>query len=111
METATEASPDDASPADDADVYDVVLFYAYTSIENPEAVVATLKEFFAHRGGGFAGRVLVASEGVNGTVCGRRSSGDLPAFQALLSSAVPGCATMPYKKSLAQEQVFYDARV
>ena len=32
METATEASPDDASPADDADVYDVVLFYAYTSI-------------------------------------------------------------------------------
>ena len=45
METATEASPDDASPADDADVYDVVLFYAYTSIENPEAVVATLKEF------------------------------------------------------------------
>ena len=111
METATEASPDDASPADDADVYDIVLFYAYTSIENPEAVVATLKEFFAHRGGGFAGRVLVASEGVNGTVCGRRSSGDLPAFQALLSSAVPGCATMPYKKSLAQEQVFYDARV
>ena len=47
-ETATEASPDDASRADDADVYDVVLFYAYTSIENPEAVVATLKEFFLH---------------------------------------------------------------
>ena len=40
METATEASPDDVSRADDADVYDVVLFYAYTSIENPEAVVA-----------------------------------------------------------------------
>ena len=60
MDTATEASPDDLSRAAHADVYDVVLFYAYTSIENPEAVVATLKEFFAHRGGGFAGRVLLS---------------------------------------------------
>jgi predicted sulfurtransferase len=103
-------APDAAAPDGD-DVHDVVLFYAYTAIERPDAVASTLKSFFAEHAAHFKGRVLVAREGVNGTACGSRRSGALPAFQALLRELVPGCETMPYKTSLASEQVFHDARV
>ena len=103
-------APDAAAPDGD-DVHDVVLFYAYTAIERPDAVASTLKSFFAEHAAHFKGRVLVAREGVNGTACGSRRSGALPMFQALLRELVPGCETMPYKTSLASEQVFHDARV
>lgn len=54
-------APDAAAPDGD-DVHDVVLFYAYTAIERPDAVASTLKSFFAEHAAHFKGRVLVARD-------------------------------------------------
>lgn len=55
------------------DVYDVVLFYKYTAIAAPEAVIAFLQEHFGPSGLNLTGRVLVAPEGINGTLGGIHS--------------------------------------
>lgn len=95
--------------SDDDDVHDVVLFYCYTDIPDVERVVRELKDFCAD--GALLGRVLVCKEGVNGTVCASRASGRLEAFKSTLSACVPACSEMPYKRSVADKQVFYDARI
>ncbi len=47
----------------------VILFYKYTPIHDPEAYVADQKAFCAQHN--LVGRVLIAHEGINGTVEGR----------------------------------------
>jgi predicted sulfurtransferase len=89
--------------------HDVVLFYCYTHIPNVDDVVEGLKAVCG--GTTLLGRVLVAEEGVNGTMCASRASGMLEEFKRVLTSLVPGCKEMPYKKSTAREQCFYDARI
>lgn len=90
-------------------VHDVVLFYAYTDIDDPERVAETLKRFCSTSN--VLGRILIAREGVNGTVCASRATRELEKFKALLAECVPGARSMPYKRSEAIGQVFYDVRV
>lgn len=93
--------------------HEVILFYKYALVPDVEAVVARFTEFFAaHRpDGACRGRLLIAREGVNGTVCASRASGAMEAFKALLREAIPACEDVVYKRSSANEQVFHDARV
>ncbi|MBM7587019.1 UPF0176 protein [Bacillus pakistanensis] len=48
--------------------YRVLLYYKYVTIENPEEFTAQHKEFCDSLG--LKGRILIASEGINGTVSG-----------------------------------------
>jgi len=54
--------------------YKILLYYKYTKIENPEALMAW------HRGVcdalGFKGRILIAKEGINGTIEGTEENAD-----------------------------------
>jgi len=103
-------APAPAGDVIDAHTHDVVLFYAYTPIEDTERVAATLRHFCSTFG--VLGRVLVAAEGVNGTVCAANDDeNNLDAFKRTLAACVPATATMPYKHSKAARQVFYDVRV
>ncbi len=48
--------------------FPVILFYKYVPIDEPAILVAALKTFCAERG--IRGRVLIAEEGINGTLSG-----------------------------------------
>jgi UPF0176 protein len=50
--------------------YPVILFYKYVSVADPAGLVAEQRELCAHLG--LKGRVLIASEGINGTLAGPR---------------------------------------
>ncbi len=51
--------------------FDVVLFYKYTRIASTERVIAFLQGLCRPESLGLTGRVLIAPEGVNGTLAGR----------------------------------------
>jgi predicted sulfurtransferase len=51
-------------------MFDIVLFYKYCSIADPDAVIAFLEHLCGPKGLGLTGRVLVAHEGINGTLGG-----------------------------------------
>lgn len=50
--------------------YPVILFYKYVDIADPEAFAASHRDLCASLG--LKGRVLIASEGINGTLVGKR---------------------------------------
>src|SRR5690625_7807256 len=52
----------------DQSVYQVLLYYQYVHIDNPEEFAEEHLQFC--KGLGLKGRVLVAKEGINGTVSG-----------------------------------------
>jgi len=52
--------------------YPVILFYKYVGIENPKAFVEAQRSLCATLG--LKGRVLIASEGINGTLAGPRDA-------------------------------------
>ena len=52
--------------------YPVLLYYKYVPISNPERFAAEHRALCSDLG--LKGRVLVAAEGLNGTVCGRREA-------------------------------------
>lgn len=49
--------------------YQILLYYNYTDIENPEELVAQQKELCTKQN--LKGRIIIAKEGINGTVEGR----------------------------------------
>ena len=55
----------------DGQPYNVILFYRYVSIVDVEALVCELKEVCNFQG--LLGRILVATEGINGTLAGSPS--------------------------------------
>ena len=55
----------------DGQAYDVILFYRYVNILDVEAIVFELKEVCNFQG--LLGRILVAAEGINGTLAGSSS--------------------------------------
>jgi len=63
--------------------YTIVLFYRYVSIVNPEAEVLDFRCLCERLG--LLGRILLATEGINGTLAG--SSGCIDAFVAHCSSS------------------------
>lgn len=61
--------------------YHVISFYRYTSLASPQTLCETLRAYCKKRS--ILGRILVASEGINGAVCGEFES--IHAFQQYLS--------------------------
>ncbi len=54
------------------DPYTVSLFYRYAQIEDPDSFVSDLKETCSRLG--LLGRILVATEGINGTLAGSHAA-------------------------------------
>ena len=76
---ATSVQHDDSPPCSkwqDGQPYNVILFYRYVNIVDVEALVCKLKEVCNFQG--LLGRILVAPEGINGTLAG--SSSGIDAF-------------------------------
>lgn len=57
---------------DDGEVWPVILFYKYVPIAEPESFTAAQRELCVSLG--LKGRVLIATEGINGTLAGRVDS-------------------------------------
>ena len=84
----------------------VAALYHFTRFEDPASLVEPLLELCREQG--TAGTLLVASEGVNGTISGSRDGID-----AVLSHlrSLPGCAELEHKESTAEEVPFRRMKV
>ncbi len=89
----------------------VMSFYAFSPLSEGEALEALRERLeLRARNHGLKGTLLLAEEGMNGTLSGARSG--LEAFADVLT-AVPGFEAMPFKYSVADEDnpVFYRLKV
>ncbi|MFW5655536.1 MAG: rhodanese-related sulfurtransferase [Roseicyclus sp.] len=79
----------------------VAALYHFTRFEDPRALIAPLAEICA--AGGVRGTLLMAEEGINGTIAGPRAGID-----AVLAHVrgLPGCAGLAVKESRAEEMPF-----
>ena len=84
----------------------VAAFYQFTQFADPDGLRAPLRAVAA--GGAVRGTVLVAPEGLNGTIAGPRAGVD-----AVLAHirALPGCADLDWKEAEATEQPFRKLKV
>ncbi|HCS24191.1 MAG TPA: hypothetical protein DIW20_10625, partial [Rhodospirillaceae bacterium] len=84
----------------------VAALYKFATIENIEQVQSELRRVCDENG--ICGTLLIAHEGINGTVAGSRSGID-----ALLHHIrrYPGLQDLEHKESLASEQPFYRMKV
>ena len=87
-------------------MFTVAAFYRFTPFDDPEGIVAELTR--EAEAAGTCGSVLVASEGINGTVAGSASG-----VEALLTAirGLPGCADLTCKESRASEPPFNRMKV
>ncbi len=87
-------------------MYTVAALYHFTRFDHPAALRGPLQDVCdAH---GVKGTLLLAKEGINGTVAGTRAGID--AMLAHVRS-LPGCATLEHKESLASEMPFIRMKV
>ncbi len=84
----------------------VAALYRFTRFSDPEALCAPLQE--ACRAAGVKGTLLIAPEGVNGTIAGTRD-----AIDAALAAvrALPGCADLDWKESPSPAMPFTRMKV
>ena len=84
----------------------VAAFYQFTSFADPDGLRAPLRELAEARG--VRGSVLIAPEGLNGTIAGPRAGID-----AVLAHirALPGCTDLEWKESQAAEMPFRRLKV
>jgi len=82
-------------------MFTVAALYHFTRLEDPAALRGPLLDLC--RGQGVTGTLLLAAEGVNGTIAGPRTGID--AVLAHLR-ALPGCAGLDWKESTAAAQPF-----
>ena len=87
-------------------MYYVAAFYQFTPFANPDALRPGLR--MAAEIGDVHGSILVAPEGINGTIAGPRAGID--AVLAHIRS-LPGCAGLECKESAAAEQPFKRLKV
>ena len=82
-------------------MFSVVALYRFTHFPNPEALRAPLFEVCV--AGGVKGTLLLAHEGINGTI-----AGDEAAIAAVLAHirTLPDCTDIEHKTSTAQEMPF-----
>ncbi len=82
-------------------MYIVAALYHFTPFNDPAAIAGPLREACAAVG--VTGSLLIAPEGINGTIAASRGGIDtaLAAIRAL-----PGCADLEWKESTASEQPF-----
>ncbi len=88
----------------------VAAFYQFTPFPDPAALRGPLAQ--AARGAGVKGTILLASEGINGTIAGLRE-GPNTGIDAVLAHirALPGCAGLDWKESTAAAQPFRRLKV
>ena len=84
----------------------VSAFYHFTRLDDPSVLRRPLLDALA--GQHLRGTVLLAREGVNGTLAGSR--GGIDAGMAYLRT-LPGCAALGHKESTAAEMPFYRLKV
>ena len=84
----------------------VTSLYQFTRLDDCHALRRELK--LLCEGAGIRGTLILATEGINGTV-----AGDHRAIEGLIARirALPGCADMPVKDSLAAEMPFHRMKV
>lgn len=89
-----------------AAMYTVCALYHFSRFPDPAALRAPLADLCAARG--LCGTLLLASEGINGTVAGSRDG-----IMALLDHVrtLPGCAGLEWKLSTASERPFARMKV
>ncbi|SIO50722.1 UPF0176 protein [Rhodovulum sp. ES.010] len=82
-------------------MFTVAALYRFTRFENPEILRAPLLE--ACTAAGVCGTLLLAREGINGTIAGPRAGVD-----AVLGHirCLPGCADLRWTESVARERPF-----
>ena len=87
-------------------MFTVAALYHFTPFANPDALRQGLRRVC--EANGVVGTLLLAPEGINGTIAGSRSGIDtvLCAIRSL-----PGCADITWKESLAQEPPFRKLKV
>ncbi|MFD1343533.1 oxygen-dependent tRNA uridine(34) hydroxylase TrhO [Litorisediminicola beolgyonensis] len=87
-------------------MFTVAALYRFTPFPDPAALKPGLEE--VARAGGVTGTLLLAREGINGTVAGSQ-----PGIDALLAHirALPGCADLEPKVSTAEERPFARLKV
>jgi len=84
----------------------VVALYRFTPFADCEAIRAVLES--ACRAQGVKGTLLIASEGINGTIAGRDAGIDHVLAQI---RALPGCAEIDVKESRSETQPFHRTKV
>ena len=84
----------------------VATFYKFVRISDPAAVRDAIRRSATEAG--TRGTVLIAEEGINGTVSGRRDAIDR--FLADIRS-LPGCAGIRHRESSAEEDPFRRMKV
>jgi UPF0176 protein len=84
----------------------VAALYQFTAFPDPASLRGSLAA--AARGAGVKGTILLAPEGINGTIAGSRAGID-----AVLAHirALPGCAGLEWKESSAADQPFRRLKV
>ena len=89
-----------------ARMYTVAALYHFTRFDDPAAIQGPLKDLCLSHG--VTGTLLLAHEGINGTIAGGRVGID-----AVLAHvrALPGCADLEHKESTASEQPFARMKV
>ena len=82
-------------------MFTVAALYHFTRFDDPSALIAPLRALA--EGVGVRGSLLIAPEGINGTIAGSRAGID-----AVLAHirGLSGCATLEWKESLASEAPF-----
>jgi UPF0176 protein len=86
--------------------FKVLLFYRYVALNRPAELVKAQKELCQRLN--LKGRILIADEGINGTLAGEPAAVDEYIAQ---TSAIDGLADTEWKISWADEQVFPKLRV
>ena len=86
--------------------YLIAALYKFTPLQADAALQARLKSVCA--GNDVCGTLLLASEGINGTIAG--PPGGMRAVLAALR-ALPGCADLEHKESWADEQPFLRLKI
>lgn len=87
-------------------MYHIAAFYQFTPLNDPDALRPALRKVAEE--GEVMGTILMAPEGVNGTIAGPRSGVDK--VLAHLRS-LPGCADLDWKESEAENQPFRRLKV
>ena len=87
-------------------MYTVAALYHFTRFDDPEALQGPLQDLC--KSNGVRGTLLLAHEGINGTIAGSRAGID-----AVLAHicALPGCSDLEWKESTASERPFNRMKV
>lgn len=88
------------------ELFHILLYYKYTPFDDPDQLCAAQKELCQKLD--LKGRIIISSEGINGTVAGSNAS-----IEAYIkeTSSISGLEDMEWKRSTSPEQVFPKLRV